>query len=133
MLALVFFEHPAVDRAEDELAAKVSLPLQRRQYLIAKWNLTRFATLRRRNDIARDRASNLKLAGSEIDIFPPQCQQLALAKSSAKRDQNHASPFAVGAGDQSVRFVKVQKIELRLRVLEPLDVRDAFDRATLGH
>ena len=88
--------------------------------------------LRRRDHAPRDRPADPDLTLHEIDVLPPpQREQLPQPKPRLDRDGDHRPPLLVRCVDQALSLAEVQKVELRLRHLQPLDLGHRLDQLPL--
>ena len=69
----------------------------------------------------------MQASGDEIDVLPPERDQLAQPKARFEADQDHRPPRLVRTGDQPLGLLEVEEVELRVRDLQPLDRRKVIE------
>ena len=69
--------------------------------LVLPRHLARLARLRRPNPSAHDVAPHGDPPGNEVDVLPPEPEQLALSKSRTEGDEDHRLPFVPPGRDQA--------------------------------
>ena len=97
------------------------------QQLVRRRDLSRASALRSSNDSARDRTANHEASANDVEVLPPERDQLAQAKSRFEADQNHRPPFLVRAVHEPLGLLEVEKVELRIRDLQPLEWRKVIE------
>ena len=106
--------------------------LECRLDVIAERDLAWLARLRRSHDSAHDVLSHGESSRDQIDVLPTQCEQLALPHPGLQPHEDHGAKLTFGGGDQTIGFIEIEEVELRLRCVQPLDIRHVLDQAALA-
>src|SRR6185436_5966364 len=106
-LAGTLAQHPPSVVAEDELAAKMPLTLERGERLLVERDLPRLAALRRAHHPTSDRAPHEQSPPHEIHVLPAEREQLALPEAGREADGDHRRPLSRGALLEPSRLVEV--------------------------
>ncbi len=90
------------------------MPLERAQQLVRRWDLARASALWSSDDCRGRPRAGPSASGNEIDVLPPEPDQLAQAKARFEADQDHRPPRLVRTSDQPPGFLEVEEVELRV-------------------